>query len=133
MAAALEEIGMEVHRTRLPPGTMHLMGQLRIMDRDLALVWGNRLPPDTVELLGSLGFQVHFIPDEAEARDGFALNAVTLGPRRILMPSGNPLSQAFYEDLGVECITVDAGELGKAAGSVGCLTGVLEREPSNTS
>jgi arginine deiminase len=44
------------------------------------------------------------------------------------MPAGNPVSQAFYEKLGVECLTVEVGELGKAAGSIGCLTGVLERE-----
>ena len=62
------------------------------------------------------------------ARRGFALNSVTLGPRRILMPAGNPVSQAFFQDLGVECVTVQVGELGKAAGSIGCLTAVLDRE-----
>lgn len=128
VAATLREIDVEVHLTHLPPGTMHLMGQLRIVDRDLALAWRYRLPPEDVTLLEGLGMTVRFLPDEEEARSGYALNHVTLAPRKILMPAGNPLSQAFYEELGVECLTVEVGELGKAAGSIGCLTGVLERE-----
>ena len=128
VAAILREMGVAVHRTHLPPGTMHLMGQLRIMDSDLAVAWGGRLPGEAVELLSEVGFVVRFIPDEEEARTGFALNSVTLGPRRILMPAGNPISQAFLQDLGIECVTVEVDELGKATGSIGCLTGVLERE-----
>lgn len=133
VAALLREMGVEVHRTRLPPGTMHLMGQLRIMDSDLAMAWRGRLPPDAVDVLEQMGFAVRFIPDEGEARQGFALNVVTLAPRKILMPAGNPICQAFYEELGVACLTVEAGELGKAAGSIGCLTGVLERAPAGNS
>ncbi len=127
VASTLQAMGVEVRRTSLPPGTMHLMGQLRIMDADLAIGWPGRLPTDAVEVLEEAGYQVHFIPDPEEARTGFALNVVTLGPRKILMPAGNPTSQAFFEGLGVECIPVEVGELGKAAGSIGCLTGVLMR------
>ena len=59
---------------------------------------------------------------------GMPLNFVTLAPMRVLMPGGNPVSEAFYKDLGMECRTVGIDELIKAAGAVGCLTGVLERE-----
>jgi N-dimethylarginine dimethylaminohydrolase len=124
----LTEIGVEVLKTQLPPGTMHLMGQLRLLDRDLAVVWEGRLGGDAVEALEARGFRVLFIPDEVEAREGFALNVVSLGPRRVLMPAGNPVTRAFYEKAGVECVTVEVSEIGKAAGSIGCLTGVLERE-----
>ena len=86
------------------------------------------MPPDeAAAAVEAAGLTLHFIPDETEAREGFSLNVVTLGPGKILMPRGNPISQAFYERLGVECVTLPAQELGKAAGSVGCLTGVLER------
>jgi N-dimethylarginine dimethylaminohydrolase len=57
-----------------------------------------------------------------------AFNFVTLGPRKILMPANCPHTQAFYERLGVVCVTVNISELSKAAGSAGCLTGILERE-----
>ena len=128
--STLEEMGVSVAATHLPPGTMHLMGQLRIVDRDLAIGWRGRLPEDAVKTLESVGFRVLFLPDELEARRGFALNFVVLGPREILMPGGSPKTQTFYEELGISCRTVDVGEIGKAAGSIGCLTGILERERS---
>ena len=57
-----------------------------------------------------------------------ALNFITLGPRRILMPAANPDTQAFFESLGIQCHTVEVDELIKAAGAIGCLTGVIHRE-----
>ncbi|MFT5193409.1 MAG: arginine deiminase, partial [Candidatus Promineifilaceae bacterium] len=36
--------------------------------------------------------------------------------------------QAFFESLGIECVTVEIDELSKAAGAIGCLSGVVERE-----
>jgi len=128
----LKDLGVRTFVTPLPSGAMHLMGQLRIVDHDLAVAWKGRLPQEAVGVLNSHGFQVVFLPEESEAKRGFALNFVTLGPREILMPGGNPATQAFYEDLGITCLTVNLDEIGKAAGSIGCLSGVLEREPNNT-
>jgi arginine deiminase len=45
------------------------------------------------------------------------------------MAAGNPVTQDFLEELGVTCRTVAVDELGKAAGAIGCLTGIVEREP----
>ena len=66
VTSTLREMGVTVHRTHLPPGTMHLMGQLRIMDSDLAVAWRGRLPQDAVDLLAEAGFVVRFLPDEEE-------------------------------------------------------------------
>ncbi len=57
-----------------------------------------------------------------------SLNFVTLGPRRILMAAGNPVTQAFYENAGIACQVVEVDEILKAAGGIGCATGILERE-----
>jgi N-dimethylarginine dimethylaminohydrolase len=130
VAAALREMGVAVVQADLPFGTMHLMGMLRIVDRDLAIAWPTRLAHRGVEALRERGYQVAWLPDEREAREGFALNFVTLGPREILMAAGNPATQAFLERHGVACHTVEVGELGKAAGAIGCLTGVLWRDRS---
>lgn len=124
----LHEMGVEVVRVGLPYGVMHLMGQLRFADRDLAFAWPGRVPYAAVEALRCRGYTVLFLPSEEEAVQGFALNFVTLGPRRILMTAGNPITQAFYEDAGIACHTVEMDELLKAAGGMGCLTGILERE-----
>jgi arginine deiminase len=129
VANTLREMDVEVIQVDLPAGTMHLMGQLRFADRDLAIGWPNRLSPATVEALRAHGYNLAYLPDETEAFHGMALNFVTLAPRHILMPTGVPSTQAFYEDLGITCHTLRIDELTKAAGGIGCLTGVLQRQP----
>jgi N-dimethylarginine dimethylaminohydrolase len=114
----------------LPVSVMHLMGALRFADADLAIGWTGRLPETAISCLRDRGYRVEFLPDEAEAIVGHALNFATLGPRRILAPAGNPRTFAFYQDLGVECMPLDVSELAKAAGAIGCLTGILERSKS---
>ncbi len=127
VAAVLASMGVEIIMVALPPGTMHLMGQLRIVDRDLAFYWSGRLADDGVRPLERHGYKALPIPDDEEARRRFALNFVTLGPRRVLMATGCPASQAAYEAEGVVCTTVEVDEIVKAAGGIGCLTGILRR------
>lgn len=127
VAGLLQEMGVTVIQVGLPHGAMHLMGQLRFADRDLAVAWPGRVPYAAVEALRARGFQVLFLPAEDESSRGMALNFVTLAPRSVLMPAGNSITQSFYEAAGVACVTVEVGELIKAAGGIGCLTGVLRR------
>jgi len=124
----LTEMGIKVVQVDMPVGTMHLMGMLRIVDHNLAIAWPLRFVHRGVDTLKQLGFRVVFIPDEVEATQSAALNFVVLGPREILMAAGNPITQAYYEKLGIVCHTVEVNELVKAAGAIGCLTGILERE-----
>ncbi len=128
VAAVLEWLGVRTVTVTLPYGSMHLMGSIRIVDRDLALVWAGRVPYVAVRAMEERGYRVAPVPDEGEVRRGLALNFVTLGPREIVMPADNPVSQRFYESLGIVCHTVPMDEIHKAAGGIGCLTGVLERE-----
>ena len=69
-----------------------------------------------------------FLPDGDEQDRNRAINFVTLGPRKVLMVGGVPEFENWLERLGVECITTATDELSKAAGNVGCLTGVLQRQ-----
>lgn len=130
VAAVLESMGVKVIPVALPRGTMHLMGQLRIVDRDLAFYWPGRFQEDGMRALEARGYRVQRIPDEEEAARAFALNFVTLAPREILMPTGCPVSQAAFEAEGITCRTVDVSEILKAAGGIGCLTGILRRARS---
>jgi N-dimethylarginine dimethylaminohydrolase len=128
VTALLQAMGVAVVPVGLPYGSMHLMGVLRFVDRDLAIGWPGRVPYAAVEALRARGHTVLFLPDEEEAKRGMALNFVTLGPRWILMPAGNPVTQAFYEAAGITCHVLEVHDLMKAAGGIGCLTGVLERQ-----
>lgn len=124
----LQEMDVEVVRVNLPRGAMHLMGTLRFVDREHAICWRTRTHHAAVKALCNHGYTISFLPDEEEAIHGMALNFVTLGPYRILMSAGNPKTQSFYEDMGIKCETVEVDEIHKAAGGIGCLTGVLKRE-----
>lgn len=128
VTTVLREMGVDVVQVDLPFGTMHLMGMLRIVDRDLAIGWPTRLAHRAVDALRERGYHVAWLPDENEARKGAPFNFVTLGPREIVMAAGNPVTQSFYEEHGITCRTVKVDELAKAAGAIGCLTGVLQRD-----
>ena len=127
VTAVLDAMGVEVIRVSLPRGTMHLMGQLRIVDRDLAFFWPGRFPEPGPSALAERGYRLVPAPDEDEARRGFALNFVVLEPREVLMHQGCPISQATYEEMGVTCHTVEMDEITRAAGGIGCLTGIVRR------
>jgi arginine deiminase len=57
-----------------------------------------------------------------------AMNFVVVAPNTILVAAGNPISLAFYKSLGITCIETPVDELAKAAGAIGCLTGIVARE-----
>lgn len=125
----LAEIGCGAVVVDMPYGTMHLMGMVRIPAKDLAICWHRRTPHAAVVALKERGFDVQFVPEGEHARDLYrAMNFVTLDNRKVLMVRGVPQAQAFLESLHVECLTSPTDELAKAAGNMGCLTGVLERD-----
>lgn len=128
VTAMLSEMGIAAIPVDMPPDAMHLMGLLRIVDGDLAIAWPGRTPASAIEALRARGCNVAFLPDESEASQGMALNFVTLGSRAIVMPAGNPNTRAFYEEHGIVCTFIAVDELIKAAGAIGCLTGVLRRD-----
>jgi len=57
-----------------------------------------------------------------------AINFVTLGPRWILMVAGDSLFEEFYATLGIECRALETGEFFRAAGNIGCLSGIERRQ-----
>ena len=124
----LVELEIELFEVDIPYGTMHFMGMLRIADRNLAIGWPRRTPHYAVNVLRERGYEVAFPPFEDDQTSHRGINFVTLGPRRILMVDGLPEIQSFYEGLGIECLTTPTDELSRAAGNVGCLSGILQRE-----
>lgn len=130
IASTMEDIGVETLAVDMPFGTMHFMGMLRIVDRDLAICWPRRTPFAAVRALEDRGYDIVWLPtDQSDSTLNRALNIVTICPRKVLMLAGYEPVQAVYEKAGIECVTVDGSELVKAAGAIGCLTGVVHREP----
>ena len=126
--SVLARIGVETIAVDMPFGTMHLMGMLRIVDRDLAIAWPRRTPHRAIMALRERGCEVVFLPATDEHSIGRGLNFVTLGPRRILMADGYGALQSLYEANGIDCLVSPVDELAKAAGAIGCLSAVLSRD-----
>ncbi len=127
VARLLVGLGATVIRVALNPGTMHLMGVVRLLDRDLAVVRGALVPDRVVRILRARGVRVLEAEDERELRHGQALNVVPLAPRRVVMPAGQPVTRGLLEAAGVDVVEVEISELAKAAGGIACMTGVLHR------
>ncbi len=107
----------------------HLLGTVNLVDNDLvALLWPT---VGVLRTLAELGIRAMDLSADRTLREelsaGRAHNFVTLAPRVILMPAGNPRTRAVLEAEGVEVIERDVSEYLKAAGGIGCLTGVLGR------
>lgn len=124
----LSEMGVTAVPIDLPIGCMHLMGILRFLDSEKAMIWPYRLAWKAADALKKAGYRVLYLPDEGEASQQGAFNFVSLGPSQVLMPAEAPITRSFLESHGVACYTVDMSELHKAAGGIGCLTGILERQ-----
>jgi N-dimethylarginine dimethylaminohydrolase len=124
---ALQSLGAQVIRVDLPFGSMHLMGTLRLAGPEIAVGYPGRTPHRAVRALRRRGYRLLWAPDPDEI-GRMALNFITLGPNRILMAAHCPRTQAAYEAEGIACATVQIDELAKAAGAMGCLTGILKRE-----
>lgn len=123
----LAELGATVIAVDIPFGLMHFMSLLRIVDRDLAICWPRRTPYRTVRALETRGYRVAFPPFDDDPQSYRGINFVTLAPRKILMVAGLPRVQGYFEDLGIECLTTPTDELTRAAGNVGCLSGIVAR------
>ncbi len=128
ISALFDELGWRLTAVDMPFGTMHLMGMLRIPDKDIAICWPRRTPHAAVMALREAGYRTEYLPDEDAAQANRALNFVTLGPGRVLMPTGNQAYKTWYETLGIEVLETPMFELRKAAGAVGCLTGIVARD-----
>jgi N-dimethylarginine dimethylaminohydrolase len=127
VAAVLAEQGVEVVAGSVPEGAQHLLGVINVIDRRLAAVDAERLAPELDARLRAGGFELIELPPDAELREGRGMNFVTVGPRRVVMPSGCSGIRGRLEAEGVEVFEADVGEYLAAGGGPGCLTGILRR------
>src|SRR5262249_17471946 len=89
--------------TALPDGTV--VGYAPLVDD--ADVWSSFLP----------------VPEESGS------HVVLLGDNTVLMSSDAPLSQALFEERGLDVVTVDISEFIKLGGCVTCLSVRLRHTP----
>ncbi len=124
----LKEMGVETRSIPMPrQGVQHLLGLVNLATDALAVVRETLAPDALVGLLQELEREVLALPDDAEMLKGLALNFVSLGHGRILMSGGCPQTRAHYESAGLTVLEAEVSQYRKAAGGIGCATGVLAR------
>src|SRR3546814_19872710 len=96
IATTLEEIGVETIAVDMPYGTMHFMGMLRIVARDLAIAWPRRTPFAALRALHARGCEIVWLPPEDDNLHNPAPHVVTPGTRRILLLSASHPSPRGY-------------------------------------
>ena len=59
---------------------------------------------------------------------GYSCNVVTVGPKEIIMPAGNPKTKKLYESHGIKVHETTTNEISIMAGSLACMTLPLTRD-----
>jgi N-dimethylarginine dimethylaminohydrolase len=112
-----------------PDDVFHLMSILSPIAPDLALVYSPLMPVPFREFLLERGFRLVEVPDDEFDTQG--CNSLALGPRRCVLPAGNPVTRGRLEKAGVEVIVFEGNEICvKGSGGPTCLTRPLVRSAS---
>ncbi|MCY3555645.1 MAG: arginine deiminase family protein [Gemmatimonadetes bacterium] len=73
-----------------PGAVLHLMSVISLLDTDLAVVYERLLPIPFREMLVALGIGLVAVPDEEY--DSLGCNVLAVGPRHVIVRSGNPVT-----------------------------------------
>ncbi len=125
IAPLLAEMGARVVDVEVGAGVQHLLGVVNLLRPDLAAVLSAEVTPSLRAALA--GVELIELPSDEETLELRSMNFVTLAPGRIAMPTRCPRTRDAYERRGVECHELAVSEYIKAAGALGCLTGILGR------
>jgi N-dimethylarginine dimethylaminohydrolase len=123
----LAEQGVRVVTTRLGAGVQHLLGMLTPLDERLAALHGGAATDELRTLLRAHDYRVIELPPDEELCSARGMNLVALAPGRVLMPTGAPTMRRRFASAGVTVEEVEVSEYVKAAGGLGCITGIVWR------
>ncbi len=126
LRSLLNPVDIEVIDFHLPywqgPGdVLHLMSFLSLLDSDLAVVYRPLMPVPLYQLLQSRNIQmIEVAPAEY---DTLACNVLAVGPRKLLMVEGNPITRTRLREAGCEIQEFPGNEIAyKGSGGPTCLT-----------
>ncbi|MFE3167794.1 dimethylarginine dimethylaminohydrolase family protein [Streptomyces sp. NPDC059224] len=124
----LDSQGVRTVRVPLGPGVQHLLGSVVFVDERLAVLHKAAATAELRAELARLDYAVVELEPDEEVVRSRAMNLVATAPGRVLMPAGCPKTRTTLEAAGLDVHVVEVGEYVKAAGALGCLTGVLRRD-----
>lgn len=131
LRALLEPRGITIVTVPLPhykgPGDVfHLMSILSPVDRDLMVVYSPLMPVPFREYLLGRGFGLIEVPDTEF--DSMGCNVLAIGPRKVIMVSGNPITRTKLLQAGCTVYEYDGTNISVlGGGGPTCLTRPLKR------
>ena len=126
--STLAKQGVDVAEVPISPRVQHLLGSVNLLDHHTCAAYAPT--PELTALLEVNGYKILPFEAEPEVTDGRALNFVTIGPRHIVMPAGCPRVRSELQNQGIRCDELGVDEYIRAEGALGCLTGILGRDPA---
>jgi N-dimethylarginine dimethylaminohydrolase len=120
------DLGVACVAVPVSGASQHLLGDVVFIDRDLCAL-NEHASPELRGVLADAGIRCLVVPGDDELRARRGMNFVTLAPRQVLMPAGCPRLRARLADEGCTVHEADVSEYLRAAGGLGCLTGILRR------
>jgi len=109
--------------------TIHLLGALQLIDKDLVLLRKESLQEDVIDILKKNNIYFISVPESYDVIVNYAFNIVVVAPKKIIMPLGCSQMRNFYEFCGISVIgQVDVREMINGRGGIGCATGIIARE-----
>ena len=127
VSAVLREMGVETVPAPLEGRIQHLLGAVNLAASDLAIVRRGRAGSHLAGILREFRYEVAWCEPGAEVAERLGMNFVALAPRQVVMPAGCPALRAILTGAGVAVEELDVSEYRRAAGALGCLTGIVRR------
>jgi N-dimethylarginine dimethylaminohydrolase len=127
LGGEIEVVIVPLPHYRGPADVFHLMSILSPVAEDLAVVYSTLMPVPFRDWLVDRRLRFVEVPDNEF--ESMGTNVLAVGPRRVIMVAGNPVTKARLEAEGVEVWTYDGSEISlKGGGGPTCLTRPLTRE-----
>ncbi len=124
----LKRDGVQCACLPAPKGTLHLLGALQFIDKNLALVRTYLVSPKIISFLEKAGIKIIEVPENSEVKEKQALNFVTIAPKKIIMPAGCLRTKKIFKRHGIEVVAeARITQLINGAGGLACATGILAR------
>jgi N-dimethylarginine dimethylaminohydrolase len=126
LAETLRWLEIELVVVPMSGFSIHLDGQLGMVDVDKALVNAAGLPYWFIERLRELGIEAIW----ADPAERWAVNCLTVRPGRVLMAADCPRTAERLERRGMEIVPIAYDEVHPNGGGIHCSTMELLREPA---
>lgn len=127
VAYILREMGITSIAVILPSGVQHLLGVVNLVDHNLAAIRADKASDELQSVLRSMNIEIISCPPGEEVSERLGMNFVTIAPRRVVMSTGCPFLKKELSLAGITAHELEVSEYRKAAGGLGCLTGILKR------